>query len=389
MSEFDRLVGELEARLDQLAVSTLERLRERVPGWVLRDRRQPRPDQRVRPRHPAGPAPRLPPRRPAQELPRGRRRRRRAVARVGELETLLNGYRSAQMTLWEAWFCLIEDSSQLDGDRAPRAPHPRLGLLLPLRRPARRLRRRRRPCTSSSSCAATPSSAASTRSGACSRANRSPPPTRPRTRPRPAPPRPLRLGRGRRRGRPPSSPPSSTAASCSSPRSSAAGGAGSAAHAPSSPPRNAYSSASSPRRAPASPSACRPSASTAFAPPTARPSAPAGSPPRRPDLIRYADVAVESLASENQEDARTFVERELGAIGDDSAASRRIRETLAAYFAAEHNAASAAATLGVHQQTVANRLRAAEERLGHPIGSRRVELEVALRLRAALARAES
>jgi hypothetical protein len=101
-------------------------------------------------------------------------------------------------------------------------------------------------------------------------------------------------------------------------------------------------------------------------------------------LTRYADVAVEALASENQQEARSFIARELGPIGDDSSASQRIRETLSAYFAAEHNAASAAATLGVHQQTVANRLRVAEERLGHPVGTRRVELEVALRLRAAL-----
>ncbi|HEY4779202.1 MAG TPA: helix-turn-helix domain-containing protein [Solirubrobacterales bacterium] len=101
-------------------------------------------------------------------------------------------------------------------------------------------------------------------------------------------------------------------------------------------------------------------------------------------LTRYADVAVEAIASENEEEARRFVERELGAIGDDSATSLRIRETIAAYFAAGHNAASAAATLGVHEQTVANRLRTAEERLGHPIGARRVELELALRLRASL-----
>lgn len=106
-------------------------------------------------------------------------------------------------------------------------------------------------------------------------------------------------------------------------------------------------------------------------------------------LTRYADVAVEALASENQQEARSFIARELGPIGDDSTASQRIRETLSAYFAAEHNAASAAATLGVHQQTVANRLRVAEERLGHPVGTRRVELEVALRLRAALASEDS
>lgn len=104
-------------------------------------------------------------------------------------------------------------------------------------------------------------------------------------------------------------------------------------------------------------------------------------PAAEPSLTCYSDVAIEALASENFEEARNFIARELGPIDDETAVARRIRETLAAYFAAEYNAASAAASLGVHQQTVANRLRAAEERLGHSIGARRVELELALRLR--------
>jgi len=104
-----------------------------------------------------------------------------------------------------------------------------------------------------------------------------------------------------------------------------------------------------------------------------------------PPLLRYEDVAVEALSIENEEDARAFVAHELRGIEDDSEASRRLRETLEAYFAAEYNAASAAARLGVHQQTVANRLRAVEERLGQPsVGARRLELEMALRLRASL-----
>lgn len=103
-------------------------------------------------------------------------------------------------------------------------------------------------------------------------------------------------------------------------------------------------------------------------------------------VVFYADVAVEALASDNQADARAFVAHELRGIEDDSPSSQRIRETIVAYFAAEHNAASAAAALGVHQQTVANRLRAAEERLGQPVGARRVELETALRLRSCLGR---
>jgi hypothetical protein len=105
---------------------------------------------------------------------------------------------------------------------------------------------------------------------------------------------------------------------------------------------------------------------------------------REEQLVAYGDIAVEALASENLHDARAFVVHELRGIEDDSTASQRIRETIVAYFAADHNAASAAAALGIHHQTVANRLRAAEERLGHPVGARRVELETALRLRTCL-----
>jgi hypothetical protein len=109
--------------------------------------------------------------------------------------------------------------------------------------------------------------------------------------------------------------------------------------------------------------------------------------PAGPAVILYRDVAIEALATEAENDARAFVTHELRGIDDDSASSERLRATLSAYFAAELNAASAAAALGIHHQTVTNRLRAIEERLGHPIGTRDLELAVALRLRALLARA--
>ena len=108
--------------------------------------------------------------------------------------------------------------------------------------------------------------------------------------------------------------------------------------------------------------------------------------PAGPAVIHYRDVAIEALATEAENDARAFVTHELRGIDDASAASERLRETLAAYFAAELNAASAGAALGVHHQTVTNRLRVVEERLGHPLGSRHLELAVALRLRATLSR---
>lgn len=101
-------------------------------------------------------------------------------------------------------------------------------------------------------------------------------------------------------------------------------------------------------------------------------------------VIHYGDVAVQALATEAENDARAFVIHELRGIDDGSGGSQRLRETLAAYLAAEHNAASTAARLGIHQQTVANRLRAIEDRLGHPIAARQLELAVALRLRSTL-----
>ncbi len=103
-------------------------------------------------------------------------------------------------------------------------------------------------------------------------------------------------------------------------------------------------------------------------------------------VIHYEDVAVEALATEAQVDARAFVRREMRGIDDLSVASGRLRETLSAYLKAEQNAASTAAALGIHHQTVANRLRTIEQRLGHPVGFRHLELAMALRLWGYLAR---
>jgi hypothetical protein len=57
--------------------------------------------------------------------------------------------------------------------------------------------------------------------------------------------------------------------------------------------------------------------------------------------------------------------------------------TLRAYLEANRNGASAAAALGVSRQTVANHLRAIEDRIEMPISAASVEIELALRLQAA------
>lgn len=101
-------------------------------------------------------------------------------------------------------------------------------------------------------------------------------------------------------------------------------------------------------------------------------------------LTAFDDVALEALAGAEPAEARRFVAEELRGIDDDGERSRDLRATLAAWFATGHNAAAAAARLGVHEQTVAQRLRTVEERIGRPVAARRAELETALRLRALL-----
>ena len=96
---------------------------------------------------------------------------------------------------------------------------------------------------------------------------------------------------------------------------------------------------------------------------------------------RYEEIALEALTTRDETAALAFVADELAGLDGEDNRSRRLRETLRAYFAAGNNAARAAARLGVHEQTVAQRLRAVEERIGRPVSRRRAELETALRIR--------
>lgn len=97
-------------------------------------------------------------------------------------------------------------------------------------------------------------------------------------------------------------------------------------------------------------------------------------------IVRYDDVALESLLASHEGRAREFAARELRGIDGDDPRSLRLRRTLRAYFSCAQNASAAAALLGVHEHTVAYRLRSIEERLGRPVNGRRAELETALRL---------
>ncbi|MFF5035359.1 helix-turn-helix domain-containing protein [Nocardia salmonicida] len=64
-------------------------------------------------------------------------------------------------------------------------------------------------------------------------------------------------------------------------------------------------------------------------------------------------------------------------MGPDETAAR-LRETLRAFLDARGSYTDAAARLHVHKNTVHYRVRKAEELLGHPLGERRLDIEVAL-----------
>lgn len=97
-------------------------------------------------------------------------------------------------------------------------------------------------------------------------------------------------------------------------------------------------------------------------------------------IVRYAKVAL--LASMLDDDLllASLQELYLAPLADERDGGAVLRETLRACFAAGHNASSAAAALGVTRQTIKNRLKAIEERLGPSLSACGAEMEVALRL---------
>jgi sugar diacid utilization regulator len=92
-----------------------------------------------------------------------------------------------------------------------------------------------------------------------------------------------------------------------------------------------------------------------------------------------SDVRLEALLLRDRDRARQFVKAELGRLADDDAVAERLRETLLTWLATGSHV-NAAALLQVHENTVRNRVRQAEELLGVALHQRRIELQVALRL---------
>jgi PucR C-terminal helix-turn-helix domain/GGDEF-like domain len=101
---------------------------------------------------------------------------------------------------------------------------------------------------------------------------------------------------------------------------------------------------------------------------------------RAGSVVSYTATAVAALASSDLDRARTFVAAELGSIAADDDEARRLAGTLLVYLEEGLSPRRTARRLGVHENTVTNRVKAIEDRLGRPVKSRMTELLVALRL---------
>lgn len=97
-------------------------------------------------------------------------------------------------------------------------------------------------------------------------------------------------------------------------------------------------------------------------------------------VVRYHDVALTALASADVEHARAFVATELGPLAEPTDDAERLATTVRHYLESGSSPRRAAAKLGVHENTVKYRVRAAEELLGRPFDDRVAELITALRL---------
>ena len=97
------------------------------------------------------------------------------------------------------------------------------------------------------------------------------------------------------------------------------------------------------------------------------------------ESIRFVDLLSRDLPA-----ARAFVESELGDLAAGDERSEGLREFLLVLLEKEGDATATAAALGVHRNTVRQRLARAEELRGRPVTQNGAELRAALALTHAL-----
>ncbi|HTX08732.1 MAG TPA: helix-turn-helix domain-containing protein [Solirubrobacteraceae bacterium] len=96
--------------------------------------------------------------------------------------------------------------------------------------------------------------------------------------------------------------------------------------------------------------------------------------------VQFSDVALEAMLTHSREEARRFVRHELGKLADADESALRLRATLAVFLEEQASFVAAAERLGVHKNTVAYRIRRAQDLLGRDVRERQLELQTALRI---------
>ena len=92
-------------------------------------------------------------------------------------------------------------------------------------------------------------------------------------------------------------------------------------------------------------------------------------------VTQYGTVALAALADVG--DARAFLRAELGQLLGDDDKSSRLSATLGAYLEENTSPSRASRRLDVHENTITDRIMAAQELVPHPIERRAGELHVA------------
>jgi DNA-binding PucR family transcriptional regulator len=99
----------------------------------------------------------------------------------------------------------------------------------------------------------------------------------------------------------------------------------------------------------------------------------------RSDIVQYTDHMLLAAVLQDATLAKSLEEIYLVPLASHSDGGGAWRTTLRAYFEAQGNAATAAATLGVDRATVRRRLDEIEHRLGRMLYTCQSELDLALR----------
>ena len=104
----------------------------------------------------------------------------------------------------------------------------------------------------------------------------------------------------------------------------------------------------------------------------------------RSAVTSYARVELVSLLASDLPRARAFVADQLGPLASTAEPAERVRDTVLAFLASGGSATRAAKDLYVHQNTVAYRVKKAEEMMGRKVTENPIELISALTLAATL-----